>query len=168
MIKKDKVNHDTVLVRLGFKDSGAVSGLTTASCLLLKAPIGSTKEDGSRKDVTRPYTPTSDPETRCVRNQIYSYMVQNSLSLEIFCFCGHACACGKMVRHEHVAIVMCFATECMSVITTSLKFLLCNPRILDLNIQNFSIYKRHIGDHWCMWIQMTTLRGDPSLHPNRK
>ena len=30
----------------------------------------------------------------------------------------------------------------------SLKFLLCDPRILDLNIQNFSIYKLHIGDHW--------------------
>ena len=35
-----------------------------------------------------------------------------------------------------------------SVITISLKFLLCNPRKSDLRIQNFSIYKRHIGDHW--------------------
>lgn len=66
VIKKEKVNHDTIFVRLGFKDSSAVSGLTTASCLLLKAPIGSTKEDGTKKDVIRPYTPTSDPETRCV------------------------------------------------------------------------------------------------------
>ena len=34
------------------------------------------------------------------------------------------------------------------VITISFKFLLCNPRKLDLRIVKFSIYKRHIGDHW--------------------
>jgi hypothetical protein len=63
--KKEKVNHDTVFVRLAFKNSSAVSGLTTASCLLLKAPIGSQNEDGTKKDVIRPYTPVSDPEVRC-------------------------------------------------------------------------------------------------------
>jgi cytochrome-b5 reductase len=65
LVKKQKVNHDSILVRLGFKDTNAVSGLTIASCLLLKAPIGATGENGMKKDVIRPYTPVSDPETRC-------------------------------------------------------------------------------------------------------
>ena len=34
-----------------------------------------------------------------------------------------------------------------AVITTS-QILVCNPRILDLNIQNLYIYKRYTGDHY--------------------
>ena len=41
-----------------------VSGLFVASCLLTRAPIGSENEDGSRKFVIRPYTPTSPPDAK--------------------------------------------------------------------------------------------------------
>lgn len=64
VLHKEKVNHDSVKLRLGFDDHSAVSGLTTASCLLLRAPIGSQKEDGTKANVIRPYTPISDSETR--------------------------------------------------------------------------------------------------------
>ena len=38
--------------------------MTVASCLLTKAPIGSVKEDGSRANVIRPYTPLSRPNVK--------------------------------------------------------------------------------------------------------
>lgn len=65
LLHKDKVNHDSVKLRVGFDDRVAISGLTTASCLLLRAPIGSQKDDGTRANVIRPYTPISDSQTRC-------------------------------------------------------------------------------------------------------
>lgn len=80
VVKKEKVNHDSVLVRLGFKDSNAVSGLTTASCLLLKAPIGSKNEDGTNKAVIRPYTPTSDPDTRGYFDLVVKVYEQGKMS----------------------------------------------------------------------------------------
>ena len=40
------------------------SGLFVASCLLTRAPIGSQKDDGSRKFVIRPYTPVTTPDTK--------------------------------------------------------------------------------------------------------
>lgn len=64
LLHKEKVNHDSVKLRVGFDDGTSVSGLTTASCLLLRAPIGSQKDDGTRANVIRPYTPISDSETR--------------------------------------------------------------------------------------------------------
>ncbi len=39
-------------------------GLPVASCLLVRAPIGSEKPDGSRAFVLRPYTPISHPDER--------------------------------------------------------------------------------------------------------
>lgn len=39
-------------------------GLPVASCLLVRAPIGSEKPDGSRAFVIRPYTPISHPDER--------------------------------------------------------------------------------------------------------
>ena len=39
-------------------------GLPVASCLLVRAPIGSKKPDGSRAFVLRPYTPISHPDER--------------------------------------------------------------------------------------------------------
>ena len=58
--------------------------------------------------------------------------------------------CSREIKYIPVATLAVFAQYKLylgPVITTSLKFLLCNPRILDLCVQNFSIYKRHIGDH---------------------
>ena len=52
---------DTAIYRFAYDDAEAVSGMTVASCLLTKAPIGSVKEDGSRANVIRPYTPLSPP-----------------------------------------------------------------------------------------------------------
>lgn len=40
------------------------AGLFVASCLLTRAPIGSAKEDGTKKFVIRPYTPTSTVDAR--------------------------------------------------------------------------------------------------------
>ncbi len=39
-----------------------VVGLPVASCMVVRAPIGSTKEDGSKAWVIRPYTPISRPD----------------------------------------------------------------------------------------------------------
>lgn len=39
-------------------------GLPVASCLLVRAPIGSEKPDGSRAFVLRPYTPISHPDEK--------------------------------------------------------------------------------------------------------
>ena len=62
--------------------------------------------------------------------------------------------CLKRVDDRHSTVQLIVPFGCCTVITTSRKFLLCNPRILDLNIQNFSIYKRHIGDHWWGVVQV--------------
>ena len=40
------------------------SGLFVASCLLTRAPIGAAKEDGTKKYVIRPYTPTSTVDAK--------------------------------------------------------------------------------------------------------
>ena len=55
---------DTAIYRFAYADAEAVSGMTVASCLLTKAPIGSVKEDGSRANVIRPYTPLSRPNVK--------------------------------------------------------------------------------------------------------
>eukprot|EP00201_Polytomella_parva_P003680 CAMPEP_0175080778 /NCGR_PEP_ID=MMETSP0052_2-20121109/25734_1 /TAXON_ID=51329 ORGANISM="Polytomella parva, Strain SAG 63-3" /NCGR_SAMPLE_ID=MMETSP0052_2 /ASSEMBLY_ACC=CAM_ASM_000194 /LENGTH=268 /DNA_ID=CAMNT_0016351591 /DNA_START=96 /DNA_END=902 /DNA_ORIENTATION=- len=58
VIKKEKVTHDTQLIRFELPE-GQVSGMYTASCLVTRAPIG---ENG--KNVIRPYTPISTPNTK--------------------------------------------------------------------------------------------------------
>ena len=40
------------------------AGLFVASCLVTRAPIGSPKEDGTKKFVIRPYTPTSTVDAK--------------------------------------------------------------------------------------------------------
>lgn len=65
--KKMNVSQDTVFVRFAFKDESAVSGLTIASCLLLRAPLGDVQADGTRADVIRPYTPITAPATKYAR-----------------------------------------------------------------------------------------------------
>jgi len=53
------VTHNTNRYRFSLENEDQQLGLTVASCLVVKAPIG---EKG--KDVVRPYTPVSDPEDR--------------------------------------------------------------------------------------------------------
>jgi len=55
--EKSRVTHNTFRLRFAFPDKDMASGLTTASCLLTKAPLGKEKEDGSKAPVIRPYTP---------------------------------------------------------------------------------------------------------------
>lgn len=50
--------------RFALPDKGQPVGLPVASCLLVRAPIGSEKPDGSRAFVLRPYTPISHPDER--------------------------------------------------------------------------------------------------------
>lgn len=57
VVEKSAVTHNTVRLRFAFPDQNMSSGLTTASCLLTKAPLGEQTEDGKRKPVIRPYTP---------------------------------------------------------------------------------------------------------------
>lgn len=53
------VANPTVLFRFALPDKDHEPGLPVASCLLVRAPIGSEKPDGSRAFVLRPYTPIS-------------------------------------------------------------------------------------------------------------
>ena len=50
--------HDTCMLRFNFPKYWDVSGMECASYLLLRAPIGKEKPDGSRAMVVRPYTPS--------------------------------------------------------------------------------------------------------------
>mmetsp|Transcript_22921 Transcript_22921/g.78018 ORF Transcript_22921/g.78018 Transcript_22921/m.78018 type:complete len:303 (-) Transcript_22921:620-1528(-) len=54
-----QLSHNTKELRFDFPDKAAPAGLPVASCLVVRAPIGSVKDDGSRANVIRPYTPTS-------------------------------------------------------------------------------------------------------------
>ena len=58
------LTENTAIYRFAFADPEATSGMTVASCLLTKAPIGSEKPDGSRANVLRPYTPMSRPNAK--------------------------------------------------------------------------------------------------------
>lgn len=64
------------------------SGLFVASCLLTRAPIGSEKEDGSRKAVIRPYTPVTTPDTKgyfdLVRSLFLCCLFPNSICIPMF------------------------------------------------------------------------------------
>ncbi|PRW57497.1 NADH-cytochrome b5 reductase [Chlorella sorokiniana] len=55
------IANPTVLYRFALADKNQEVGLPVASCLLVRAPIGSEKPDGSRAFVLRPYTPVSHP-----------------------------------------------------------------------------------------------------------
>lgn len=63
--EREQVTHNTV--RLVFElpaGPGAPADLPVASCVLVKAPIGSDDGKGGRKAVLRPYTPTTPPGTK--------------------------------------------------------------------------------------------------------
>lgn len=60
--KVTPLTHNTAIYRFVFDDPQAPSGLTVASCLVTKAPIGSENPDGSRVAVIRPYTPITRPQ----------------------------------------------------------------------------------------------------------
>ena len=75
------------------------AGLFVASCLLTRAPIGSAKEDGTKKFVIRPYTPTSTVDAKghfdLVRTAAPAQHVQHALSP-----CSHA---PSMFLCQHVS-----------------------------------------------------------------
>lgn len=57
-----KLTANTAIYRFAYDDAEATSGMSVASLLMVKAPIGSEKPDGSRANVLRPYTPITRPE----------------------------------------------------------------------------------------------------------
>lgn len=61
--EKQYVSHNTSLYRFEF-DPEATLGLSVASCLISRAPIGEKGEDGKPKFVIRPYTPISQPDVK--------------------------------------------------------------------------------------------------------
>ena len=63
LVKKEKVNYNTVHLRFGLEE-GNTAGLNVASCLVVRAPIGKPKEDGSPGYMIRPYTPVSRPHEK--------------------------------------------------------------------------------------------------------
>lgn len=54
-------------LKFAFEDPEATAGLPVASCLMVRAPIGEPDdvEDGHLTDVVRPYTPISEPDSKC-------------------------------------------------------------------------------------------------------
>ena len=64
LVEAVPLTENTAIYRFAFADPEATSGMTVASCLLTKAPIGSEKPDGSRANVLRPYTPMSRPNAK--------------------------------------------------------------------------------------------------------
>ena len=62
LVSSTPLSDNTAMYRFAFADPAATSGMTVASCLLTMAPIGKEKEDGSRANVIRPYTPMSRPD----------------------------------------------------------------------------------------------------------
>lgn len=96
VIKKYNVSHDTVFVRFAYANEDAVSGLTIASCLLLSAPIGEVREDGTRETVIRPYTPVSAPDTKCALCH-----PENAPYLDCNCACTNLTCLVPMLEVEH-------------------------------------------------------------------
>ena len=64
LVESTPLTKDSAIYRFAFADPEATSGMTVASCLLVKAAIGSEKADGTRANVMRPYTPMSRPDTK--------------------------------------------------------------------------------------------------------
>lgn len=64
LVKSTPLTKDSAIYRFAFADPEATSGMTVASCLLVKAAIGSEKADGTRANVMRPYTPMSGPDAK--------------------------------------------------------------------------------------------------------
>jgi len=57
--ERQQVTGNTHLYRFKLDDAGESINLPIASCLLVRARIGEAQEDGTKKFVIRPYTPTS-------------------------------------------------------------------------------------------------------------
>ena len=56
LTKKTAISSNTAIYRFAYANAEADSGMTVASCLVTKAPIGSEKPDGTRANVIRPCT----------------------------------------------------------------------------------------------------------------
>jgi len=64
LVKSTPLTKDSAIYSFAFADPEATSCMTVASCLLVKAAIGSEKADGTRANVMRPYTPLSRPDAK--------------------------------------------------------------------------------------------------------
>jgi len=64
LVETKPLTDNTAIYRFAYADPEAKSGMTVASCLLVKAAIGSEKADGTRANVMRPYTPMSRPDAK--------------------------------------------------------------------------------------------------------
>jgi len=63
LIEKTQRSPNTYTFRFELPTEDSVPGLKVASCLVTRAPIGSLKDDGTRKFCIRPYTPVTGDET---------------------------------------------------------------------------------------------------------
>jgi cytochrome-b5 reductase len=63
LAKNDATGIATKWLRFSLPTEDTPLGLPVAACFVTRAPIGSENEDGSRKQVIRPYTPVTTPET---------------------------------------------------------------------------------------------------------
>ncbi|KAK9843869.1 hypothetical protein WJX84_007415 [Apatococcus fuscideae] len=69
--------------RFSLPDPNQEVGLPVASCLVTRAAIGSEKEDGSRKFVIRPYTPTSPKDAKGYFDLVIKVYPQGNMSKHI-------------------------------------------------------------------------------------
>lgn len=66
--------------RFALEDSKQEVGLPVASCLVTRAAIGGEKEDGSKKFVIRPYTPTSPKDAKGYFDLVVKVYEQGKMS----------------------------------------------------------------------------------------
>jgi cytochrome-b5 reductase len=79
----DDLTHNVKRFRFALPDSSQTVGLPVASCMVTRAPIGEEKEDGTKKFVIRPYTPTSLTDARGYFDLVIKVYPEGKLSKHI-------------------------------------------------------------------------------------
>lgn len=64
LASSEQVTPDTRRFRFNLPEKDQTLGLPVASCFVTRAPLGDEDEKGSKKQVIRPYTPCSEPDTK--------------------------------------------------------------------------------------------------------
>lgn len=83
LTKVTPISDNTAVYRFAYDNPEATSGMTVASCLVVKAAIGSEKPDGTRANVIRPYTPISRPDVPGYLELAVKTYVQGKMSAHI-------------------------------------------------------------------------------------
>ena len=78
-------------LRFGLASPEHTTNLNVASCLVVRAPTGEKKDDGSNEMVIRPYTPVSKPDSKCAfhceKAQFALFKNVHDLSLWVYVRC---------------------------------------------------------------------------------